>query len=121
MEWRGLSWLPNYEFSDFGGCRRTKSDTYPKIKNRPLRGTIDSDGYRVFKLTLPDGTKIARFAHRLCCEAFRGPKPEGKREAAHWDGNRLNNHTSNLRWATAQENADDRYRHAEERRQRIAA
>jgi hypothetical protein len=47
----------------------------------------------------------------LVLEAFVGPPPTQAHHAAHWDGNRLNNHVSNLRWATIQENnGDDRRR-----------
>jgi hypothetical protein len=47
----------------------------------------------------------------LVAETFIGVCPPDKTQIAHFDGNRLNNHWSNLRWATAKENCEDRVRH----------
>ena len=46
--------------------------------------------------------------HRLVLLAFIG---EASSMCCHEDGNPLNNHLSNLRYGTAQDNADDRSRH----------
>lgn len=47
-----------------------------------------------------------KYVHRLVAESFL-PNPEGKRDVAHNDGNGLNNHIDNLRWATRKENMAD--------------
>jgi len=52
----------------------------------------------------------------LVCTAFHGPKPSPKHSAAHWDGNKLNNHYANLRWATHKENMRDKVRHGTQQR-----
>ena len=44
--------------------------------------------------------------HRLVGEAFI-PNPENKPQIDHIDRNRTNNHVSNLRWATHEENMDN--------------
>lgn len=44
-----------------------------------------------------------RYVHRLVASAFL-ERPEGKVEVNHKDGNRLNNHVSNLEWVTHREN-----------------
>lgn len=50
-------------------------------------------------------------AHRLVAMAFHGLPPTSRHKARHKDGIRTNNIPSNLRWGTAQDNADDRELH----------
>ena len=45
--------------------------------------------------------------HRIVAEHYI-PNPENKPQVDHIDRNRLNNHVSNLRWVTCQENIDNR-------------
>lgn len=42
--------------------------------------------------------------HRLVCEAFHGPQPDGKPVVMHIDENSANNRPENLKWATQKEN-----------------
>lgn len=42
--------------------------------------------------------------HRLVCEAFHGPAPEGKPYVIHIDEDAHNNKPENLRWGTQKEN-----------------
>jgi hypothetical protein len=42
--------------------------------------------------------------HQLVALAFLGPKPSPHHEVAHLDGQRLNNHVSNLAWLLHREN-----------------
>lgn len=42
--------------------------------------------------------------HRLVCEAFHGPAPEGRCLVLHADENALNNRCENLSWGTQKEN-----------------
>lgn len=58
----------------------------------------------------------SRYVSRLVCEAFHGPKPTLIHQAAHNDGVRTNNRPDNLRWATPQENSDDKKLHGTELR-----
>lgn len=42
--------------------------------------------------------------HRLVCEAFHGPHPEGKPIVLHLNEDALDNRPENLRWGTQREN-----------------
>jgi hypothetical protein len=52
----------------------------------------------------------AHLVHRLVCEAFNGPSPQGL-ECAHLDGTRTNNSAENLKWLTSKENQSHRVIH----------
>lgn len=75
-----------------------------------LQGTLNPTGYRVYNLLLDGVMKQVR-ANRLVLETFCGPPPSPHHEAAHGDGDRLNNALANLRWATRIENEADKLRH----------
>ena len=49
-----------------------------------------------------------RLVHVLVLEAFVGPCPSRNHEARHMDGNKRNNHASNLLWGTPYDNAIDK-------------
>jgi hypothetical protein len=57
------------------------------------------------------GTKKTCLVHRLVAEAFLPPCPSPLHEVAHRDGDINNNHYTNLKWATRQENIRDRTAH----------
>ena len=60
-------------------------------------------GYEFVLIERYDGKKVNKYIHRLVAEAFI-LNAENKKEVDHIDCNRSNNHLSNLRWATIQEN-----------------
>lgn len=116
-EWRDIGDHPRYEVSDAGRVRykaRPYTGHYvigdPRLNAaRPARlraAVISSHGYRTLILD-HKGYTISR----LVCATFHGPPPSAKHEAAHNDGNKLNDTPQNLRWATHQENIDDRSKH----------
>lgn len=113
-EWRLIPDFPDYEVSECGDVRRIK-DGVTRKAGHTLSGNVDVKGYRRDKLSR-NGKKTLKQAHALVLEVFVGPRPTRKHQGAHWDGNRLNNHISNLRWATSKENIADRFRHGTDMR-----
>ncbi len=109
-EWRLVPRLPHYEVSECGRVRRLTSRGGWPI-GFELQPNVNENGYLRFGLKDTDGWHINLFANRLVCETWHGPPPFPGAHAAHYDGNHRNNHYTNLRWATARENASDRHRH----------
>ena len=109
LEWRQLSWMPDYEISEFGHLRRTRQ-VWTHVVGKVVGGKVNEYGYRVYAIRI-DGRPKHVIASRLVCEAWHGPPPHADMHAAHCDGDRLNNHYSNLRWATAKDNCADKLLH----------
>jgi len=109
IEWKLHPVLTDYEISSDGQVRRATKARTRHAGHMP-RGHVRG-GYWAYKLALPKGGKGTFWAHRLVLEAFVGAQPTPSHVVAHYDGNPLNNSVENLRWATAQENADDLARH----------
>lgn len=104
--------FPDYFISDTGRIFSTKP--FARSTKRPetpreLRPAL-SKGYYGCSLVGEDGKSYYKTIHRMVLEAFVGPCPEGM-EAAHNDGDRLNNDVSNLRWTTHKENIADKKKH----------
>ena len=108
MEWRG-SIIPDYEVSECGDLRLRKNKSN-MLAGKILKGWIDKAGYREYKINI-NGRGVNFYAHRLVLTAFLGPQPTPSHQCAHWDGDPINNHYTNLRWATPAENTADKVRH----------
>lgn len=97
----------SYEVSSDGDVRRGGSI---------MKGVPDRDGY--LNINLSHSNRARKFkVHRLVCEAFHGPCPEGM-ECAHLDGNPQNNQANNLRWTTRSANNRMKSRHGTHQDQR---
>ena len=97
-EWRVI--YNDYEISNYGRLRRAGQRKF-------LKGSV-KDGYIRISIRTKDGDQ-SKFVHRLVAEAFI-PNPQNKEIVDHIDGNRANNHVSNLRWVTAEENSNNIHR-----------
>lgn len=112
-------WLPvighdGYEVSSLGRVRsldRLVEKAMPNgtvyrssSRGRVLKPFKSGDGYLAVGL----GRGAKSYVHRLVCEAFHGASDL---HVAHWNGDKEDNRSSNLRWATVKENASDKHRH----------
>ncbi len=79
-------------------------------RGAPLRPFRRKDGYLSVPILL-SGQRVCGMVHVLVCEAFHGPRPSCRHEAAHWNGVRSECSADNLRWATPAENREDMKRH----------
>ncbi len=87
-----------YSVSEFGDVRRDKT-------GRILKQEITRTGY----LRIDIGKKIRKQISRLVIESFLGPRPEGM-FCNHIDGDKTNNHISNLEYVTQSDNEKHAYR-----------
>lgn len=99
-EWKTLP-CGNYEISNRGNARRCTPGrkTYA---GRPLALTKMKIGYYIVQPVI-NGRNKPFYVHRLVAEHFIGPCPDGC-EVNHRDGNKTNNHVSNLEYVTHKEN-----------------
>lgn len=68
------------------------------------------DGYLYVRLTI-GGKRKKHYIHKLVAAKFLPPRPSLLYEIRHLDGQKTNNHISNLVWGTRKDNAEDREKH----------
>lgn len=96
--------FPDYEFHSDGFV-------ISRVKKTPkVMSPIKMGNYVGLQLKRSDGHSEKAYLHRLICEAYNGPCPEGM-ECRHIDGNKNNNAASNLIWGTKDENEKDKLLH----------
>ena len=105
-QWKQIDGFPGYEVSSHGNVRSWLSGSSEPL----VLKTRLSNGYPHLNLSF-DGHKKTVSVHRLVARAFHGDPPTSGHQVAHNDGNRTNNHATNLRWATPKENTQDKLAH----------
>ena len=98
-DWMPIPGFPGYEASSDGYVRSARTTLSPWL----------SSGYLTVSLRR-DGKTHRVHIHRLVLMAHVSLPPSGF-DGCHNDGERLNNHVGNLRWATRSENILDQVRH----------
>lgn len=115
-QWRPvIGYEGRYEVSDHGRVRSLERVIETRRGPRAVRGRLlkprrDPRGY----LRISPGFGKDASIHVLVMEAFVGPRPEG-RVICHNDGQPGNNHVSNLRYDTQQNNCLDTIKHGRSR------
>jgi hypothetical protein len=120
---RAIPDFPNYFISEYGEVvsfyRRImwengKRGSITKIFTTPqylLEPHLNSDNYHDVFIKAKNNKQKIRLIHQLVLESFGYLKPFKEAEVRHLDGNRINNHISNLKWGTSAENGEDLRRH----------
>lgn len=106
-EFREIPGFPKYEINEEGVVRRRLPS---RISSSHVGKTIKphlsrKKGRYTINLMREDGLgKRTVYVHKLVAAAFLPPQPSPEHVVDHIDGNKRNNHASNLRWLTNPEN-----------------
>lgn len=101
-QWRVIEEATNYEVSNLGHIRNTKS-------GQVLNPGVSGNGYRQVSLRMKASGKFEkRYVHRLVA-SYWIPNPENKREVNHKNLDRTDNRVENLEWVTSSDNQKHKY------------
>jgi hypothetical protein len=93
-----------YEVSNYGRVKRLESLVKNKHSYRLVKEKILSiPSYHYQSVFLSNGKVKQHYVHRLVATAFLS-NSLNKEQVNHIDGNKLNNHVSNLEWVSQSEN-----------------
>lgn len=101
IEYKNEIWIPikeynNYLISNFGRVKNKKTNY--------ILNTNEIDKYLWVALQDKNGNSHKVSVHRLVMSNFSPIENEQEMQINHKDGNKFNNHLSNLEWCTASEN-----------------
>ena len=101
--WKPIADQPLFEVSNFGRIKylEHRSPRGYRIKERICKQSRNHGYLTVSSL---QGSKFGALVHRQVAAAFLS-NPDQRPEVNHKDGNKENNHISNLEWSTRSENA----------------
>lgn len=102
----------NAPYNEYSITESGEVYSHKRNKVTKLNPTIMKNGYYAISPTAK-GMKAYQpkfYIHHLVAEYFIGPRPEGN-YVRHLDGDKLNNHVSNLAYGIPQDNINDTMRH----------
>lgn len=102
-QWAIIESFPKYSISTFGRVRHNRKGNILAL--HPTNGYLSASFYY-------ETGRSTRNIHRLVALAFCDGYEDGL-QVLHRNGNKLDNRADNLRWGTAQDNADDRIKMGE--------
>lgn len=94
MEWKSIAGYEGYQVSNTGDVRNANGQV--------LKPCAGASGYLTLHL-YRNGHRSTVYVHRIVAEAFC-PHDESLHEVNHKDGDKQNNHASNLEWCTRKDN-----------------
>lgn len=95
----GFKIIPGFEdyaINAYANVIRIIPNKSNRVAGSCLHGTINHKGYRIYALYV-DGSAKMQLAHRLVMRVYVG---DSELQVNHIDGNKLNNHISNLEYCT---------------------
>lgn len=93
---------------DYHGYAVKEDGTVISKRGREMKPHLNGKGYMILGLRV-DGKSKCKSVHRIVAECYLD-NPENLSDVDHIDGDRLNNHISNLRWVTHGDNIKHSYR-----------
>ena len=116
-QWKSIDGFEGiYEVSDCGRVKSLarviphKTSGKLTLRERVMAQSLAATGKYPMVNLWRHNKQTPCYVHRLVLSAFVGPSPEGA-AGCHYDGDRSNNHVSNLRWDGRAGNMQDAIRH----------
>jgi hypothetical protein len=79
-------------------------DVYSIVRKKWMNKRVTQSGYHEVNVKIESRKSGYCFLHRMVLMSWGAMPPEGKNEVNHIDGNKVNNHVSNLEWNSRSEN-----------------
>lgn len=113
--WKRVPNSKSYAVSNFGRVKRLRHEKWNSLNQSYSTyaeiilsiGYGNAKGYGRIKIVYADNTSKVCGVHRLVCECFK-ENPNNLPQVNHKDGDKTNNHHSNLEWSTQASNMQHR-------------